>query len=220
MAPPSKKQKTAHDSTATTPLNAEDRLKFAKAIQGFADTLAKIEPLFAQIKTYDSDKLRDMDLKIESKHKQYVDLTEKLEQTYKNKQIELKQQFDEFKLAQCDALLEEFGRRVITNEEYQTLVETIQSHTETFETTVADLRKELETKYEQGKQALKTNLELQFKAEKAEIEAVNKQQIEEIRVLQAVNRQNLNELQEQRQLTKEVAMAAAKGQTSVNVGKQ
>lgn len=212
MAPVSKKQKLESEDS--------DRLLLAQAVEKLNSHLDLLDPLVQEIKAFDSKKLTSMDLEISAKKTEYLDLNTSLENDFKDAQIKIKHKLDEFKLVHCETLLKEAGLKSIDIEYYKTLTESLKDYESKFASKVEEITKELKSKHEAEKKAIEKCADLAKKAEHAVLEATVAQQKEEINVLHKVNEQHIKEIQEQRNLTKEVAMASAKGSINQTIGKQ
>lgn len=146
---------------------------------------------------------------------------------HKNKQIEIKQHLNEFKVEGCNQIAKDFNMMLIKTDEYNRVVTDAEDAKDKLET----MRNELEEKHfdemkkerEQHTKALiqeKSMSDLSHKAQTAELTAQVTQQRKEIEMLLKTIENMKFEIAEQRNLTKEVAVASSKAQITQKIGSQ
>ncbi|ARF08266.1 hypothetical protein Catovirus_1_316 [Catovirus CTV1] len=168
-------------------------------------------------------KYNELNKKLES---EYQDKTRTLQNDFKNTQIELKQKMTEHKLKACEEIAKEQNMTVIKNEDHKTLLSNVQKANhdledlkKSFNDQCNSIRNEEKTKYQLQLKQEVTTLELNHKANIAELKAQVEQQKKEIDVLQKTIENLKHEIAEQRTLTKEVAQASSKSQINQRFGK-
>ena len=198
-----------------------DRLQLAKAINNITAFGLSFKNSLDSLHEFSHQRLSDLDLKIETKKREYVDLNNNLVNDFKSNQIKTEQELNEFQLKACEKMASKYNMSVVKNEELtklkadcNKLLHDYNVSEETFNTRLnSELEKERQLYFAKLKQETVT-LELRHKMESAEIKAQCDQQKREIDVLNHTITNLKHEIAEQRQLTKEVAIASSK--SSIN----
>ena len=162
------------------------------------------------------EKYKNKKKDLQQEHKRYC--TE-IEQDCKNKQIETAQQLKEYQIEACEKIASENNYNLIAIKDYEKILSERDFSLEKlaeYELSSANLIKE---KIEMEKITLQEKLkqdtimiDLNHKAEIADLKAQTKQQLKEIEFLNKLIMNLTNEVSEQRNLTKEIAIASSKSQ--------
>jgi Skp family chaperone for outer membrane proteins len=155
----------------------------------------------------------------------YSDSNRELQNDYKNKQIEVTQKLKEFKLKGCNDMAKEFDMTVLKTEEVKNLNDTIsktqkelEELKKKFDSECAKVRGEERGRFEAELKRQKTEQELTYKTNTAEMKAQLDQQKREVQLLTNTIETLKAEIAEQRNLTIEIAQANSKGQITQNIG--
>lgn len=213
-----KKDKKDKGVILKTGQSDSDRLLLAQSIHNLVAKGDAFVSALDTLQQFSKEKLLELDILIETKKKEYTDLHVNLQNQYKDTEIKMKQNLEEYKMSSVKEILESLGMMSIKVSEYNELTADAniqkQKHIE-------ELNKMISEERERGQNALKqamTNSELSHKAEIATLKAQNEQQMKEIAVLKDTITGLKHELSEQRSLTKSVAEASSKAQISQNFG--
>lgn len=213
-------------STVKFSANDSDRLQLAQAINNFTIKGEQFVSAFDVLSNFGKERLTELDLNIESKKREFNDLTEQLENDFKNNQIKTNQRLNEFRLKACEDIANEYSMMLVSKDAWKTQQETIQKLSREMEDLTKNwtvkledaLSKERQSNEQKTQQRI-SQLELTHKAHSAELSAEVNQQKKEIVVLSNTIATLKEEIAQQRQLTKEVAMAGAKAQITQTIGK-
>ena len=156
----------------------------------------------------------------------YADSNRDLQNDYKNKQIEVTQKLREFKLKGCNDVAKEFDMTVMKSEDVKNLNDfnsRIQKELEElrkkFDAECNKVRGEERGRFEAELKRQKTEQELTYKTNTAEMKAQLDQQKREVQLLTNTIETLKAEIAEQRNLTIEIAQAGSKGQITQNISK-
>ena len=207
-----------------------DRLQLAQAINNLVVKGEGIVAALNELSLYDKEKIQSIDMKLESKKKEYADatlslteqyesLSKKLENEYADLKIKLSQQLREFKQEAAVGVLKEFNMIAIEANKYETIVEQHALLQQTSQDALQKAVKETESREKHEHQQTLHAIQLEHKATIANLEAQVSQQVKEIKVLHETISGLKHELSEQRQLTKDVAQASSKAQISQSFAK-
>ena len=202
-----------------TPHTTNDRLELAQAIHALTAHGSKFVEALTAIVAFDEQKLNEIDIKISSKVKEYEDLMRKVEMEYKNEVIATQQRLSEHQLTAATALAQSFNKVIVDKDEFQALLATAKAGEKQYEAQIAQLAAEHKKSHEASVRAIETMAALKEKATHASLVAKTEQQSIEIEVLQRQIKSQAHELAEQRELTKAVAQANAKGAITQSFGK-
>jgi len=162
------------------------------------------------------EKYKNKKKDLQQEHKRYC--TE-LDQDYKNKQIETVQQLKEYQIEACEKIASENNYNLIAIKDYEKILSERDSSLEKlaeYELSSANLIKEkIEMEKLNIQEKLKQDtivINLNHKAEIADSKAQINQQLKEIEFLNKLILNLTNEVSEQRNLTKEIAIASSKSQ--------
>lgn len=155
----------------------------------------------------------------------YSDSNRDLQNDYKNKQIEVTQKLKEFKLKGCNDMAKEFDMTLLKTEEVKNLNDTIsktqkelEELKKKFDSECTKVRGEERGRFEAELKRQKTEQELTYKTNTAEMKAQLDQQKREVQLLTNTIETLKAEIAEQRNLTIEIAQANSKGQITQNIG--
>lgn len=156
----------------------------------------------------------------------YTDSNRDLQNEYKNKQIEVTQKLREFKLKGCNDVAKEFDMTVMKSEDVKNLNELnartqkeLEELRKKFDTECNKVRGEERGRFESELKRQKTEQELTYKTNTAEMKAQLDQQKREVQLLTNTIETLKAEIAEQRNLTIEIAQANSKGQITQNISK-
>lgn len=211
-------------------LNDSDRLQLAQAINNLAVKSDSFISALTELSKFDKERLQSIDMQLESKKKEFQDETERLQYDYSKLKINLENEHADAKI-KFQQNLQSHKMETITkycNELNMTLIEKdkLQSLRVELDTLKEKCNDEREEALNQERIRSKTELnnsvktlQLEHKAEIASLSSQVNQQVKEIEVLNNTIESLKSELREQRQLTKEVAVAASKSQISQSFAK-
>lgn len=213
-------------STVKFSANDSDRLQLAQAINNFTIKGEQFITALDTLSHFGKERLTELDLNIESKKREFNDLSQQLENDFKKQQIETNQRLNEFRLKACEDIASDYQMLVVKKEAWNKQQETINNLTRELEQMKSKWNDEIETAVEKERtvqelraQQQVTRLELTHKANVAELTAEVTQQKKEIVVLTNTIDNLKDEIAQQRQLTKEVAIASSKSQITQTIGK-
>lgn len=191
--------------------NDSDRLQLAQSINNLVVRGEAFASALTELNQFSREKLVQLDTMIEAKKREYQDLMTSLENQYKDFEIKLKQNLHENKLVAVKEVLDPLNMMACDVPEYERLTTEVAA-------CQAKTQQELAKAIAEEKAAARSSLEqqantmtLSHRAEIATLKAQVEQQIKEISVLNDTIKGLKFELAEQRNLTKEVAQAGAKG---------
>lgn len=204
-----------------------NRLQLAQAINNITIAGNTFSRSIDILNNFSQEKLAELDIQIESKNRQYQDLNAQLENEFKNNQISTMHHLNEFKLKACEDVAKEFNMQVIRNEDFHKLKAELGSS----QKELADLNKSFADRlkdevarvtshYNDQLVRETSTLTLTHKAQIAELSAQTQQQKKEIEILNRTIENMKHEIAEQRNLTKEVAIAGSKAQIMQQIGKE
>lgn len=149
-----------------------------------------------------------------------------MEQQIKNTKIETEQKIKEFQIIACEEIATKNNYVLVSQNDYEKLQAELQSMKEKISEIESNFNDKLVEKIELEKNVLQDKLkqdtiaiDLNHKAEIAELNAQTKQQIKEIEFLNKLIVNLTNEVSEQRNLTKEIAKASSKAQITQSFNK-
>lgn len=155
----------------------------------------------------------------------YSESNRDLQNDYKNKQIEVTQKLKEFKLKGSLDVANEFNMTLLKTEEVKNLNDTIsktqkelEELKKKFDSECTKVRGEERGRFEAELKRQKTEQELTYKTNTAEMKAQLDQQKREVQLLTNTIETLKAEIGEQRNLTIEIAQANSKGQITQNIG--
>jgi electron transfer flavoprotein alpha subunit len=228
--------------------SGSDRLQLAQAINNLVFKGSSFVEALNTLTEFTNEKLAELDVEIESKKREYNDLVKStdseykhkmkylegeyvtrmktLETDFKNGQIETKQKLTEFELKACKEMAGKHAMLLVEKSENDkavaeknAILTELKQLKDSFTAKINEHtlleKKSFEAKLLQEK----TNADLTHKAHTAELTAQVSQQIKEIAMLNKTIENLKLEVAEQRNLTKEVANAGAKGAITQNYGK-
>lgn len=216
----SEKKKTVPTVSTTVKVNHSDsdRLQLAQAINNLVVRGESFANALDELSNFSKERLVELDLKIEAKKSEFIDLTNKLENQFKDTEIKLRQSLQENKLVAAKEVLSTLDMTTITNAEYSNITTELAQLKSTFTSSIEKAVKEEQDKAKATLSQVLTNKELAHAAEIATLKATTDQQIKEINVLKETIKNLKEEIAEQRTLTKEVAIAGSKGAIQQSFG--
>ena len=193
---------------AATPQDAV--LAFTKAIQGVSKSQDGFTKAVENLESLVSETFEGIELKLAAKQKELTDLEERFSHDERSKKLEVDLNVKEHEYDAATRILEARGEvavPTITYDELKRMFEELKA--------TRDKEVEIAVKREQDRNnkhvaVLKQTLELKNQAEVAKVEAKLEAQVMQIQVLEKTIDRATNDLNEQRKLTKDVAMASSK----------
>jgi hypothetical protein len=186
----------------------------------------KTEQLDKEFKTLNDELTETFKNKNTELLQQFKHNKKDLEQQFKNEKIDTEQQLRQYKLEACEKIATENDYKLIPLKEYEKnqseLDELKETHAELQSNTEDKIKEKIEIERQSLQEKLahhNTTIELNHKAEIAELTAQNRQQIKEIEMLNKLIINLTNEVSEQRLLTKEIAIASSKPQINQSLTK-
>jgi hypothetical protein len=207
-------------TTTETNSNISDRLDLARSIKELCTNRDKFIQALEYLKTFDEQKVSEIDMKISAKIQQYEDLKLKCENEYKNNCIQTKQKIDEFDLGACEDIVKGYNKMIVDIDVFTNLKNQVEQNEKKFKLEIENLTKQKEISHNSSIKAIENIFKLKQEAEQAKLSSQVEQQQKEINVLKDTIKMQINELAEQRALTKSVADAGSRSQISQNIGKQ
>ena len=216
----SEKKKTTTVSSTTVKVNNSDsdRLQLAQAINNLVVRGETFSAALDELANFSKERLVELDLKIEAKKSEFQDLTNKLENQYKDTEIKLRQSLQETKLVAAKEVLNGLDMTAVTNVEYSNVTSELATLKSQYKSDIEKTIKEEQDKAQTNLKQVLMNKELAHAAEIATLKATTEQQIKEINVLKETIKNLKEEIAEQRTLTKEVAIASSKGAIQQSFG--
>lgn len=216
----SKKQE--HEQTVSS-LQHEFTTKKKDLENHYAELTKKLktehDELVKKIGIDNSDKIKKCESEFADKNKQ-------LTNTYEDESIKMRRKLEADKSNACAEYAKSLGMRFGKEEEYKALTDSVQKAVQdytdlkkNFDKQCAQAREEERIKCQSKLENDTKTMELTHKANNAQLLAQVEQQKKEILVLNSTIENLKNELKEQRELTKQVAMASSKGQITQTIGK-
>jgi hypothetical protein len=203
--------------------------------QEHTDELLKLEKEYedknSKLTAHFEDKTSKLTSHYEEKNKKldedYKDKNKSLQNEFKNTQIDIQQKLSEFKLKSCEEMAKQFNMLLIKADDHKITLDNInRANTEleqlhkTIDSKCNAIQQEEKTKCETRLKHQVSTLELNHKAEVAEMKAQLEQQKKEIEVLCKTIDHFKHEIAEQRTLTKDIALASSKSQIHQKFGKE
>jgi DNA repair exonuclease SbcCD ATPase subunit len=185
-------------------------LALTKALQGITKAEDGFSKSVNTLKELLTETFSDLETRIEAKNKEFGDLKIKFDQEEKNKKIEISQNIREHGYDAAKEILEKRNEIAVSQEDYNNLQENFIKLKKLKDEEVS---RAVGAEHERNKdhvEAMRQTLELQKKAEVAQVEARLESQLQHIDVLKETIANLKSDLDEQRKLTKDVAQAAAK----------
>jgi len=187
------------------------------------NTLMAKQDAFAKsveaLKTFSDEALSNLILEIDVKQNELDELEKKLVVREKDGKICLDQKLREYGYKEASKIVTSRGEHIIHKEEYENLVSENKDLRDTLESKVQTIKEEQLALHKKQLSATITNLELKHKAETATLTAQTEQNNREIVHLNKTIENLRNEIEAQRLLTKEVAIAGKQGAISQTFGK-
>lgn len=174
-----------------------------KAEDGFEKSVSKLSELLTET-------FSDFETRLEAKQKELSQLKLHYEQEEKNKKIEVDQNVRAYSYEAAKEILTERNEVAVREEDYKQLRDDYAELRSTKEQEIRDSVTAERKRNERHIEALKRTFELQKQAEVAQVQARLETQIQHIEVLKDTINNLKNDLEKQRELTKDVAQAASK----------
>lgn len=202
-------RRKATSKTETT----DSAIALTKAIQGITKAQDGFTKSVEQLNALVSDTFNDLELKLKTKQNELSQLEDKYVEEERSRKLEVDLNIKEHGYSVAQDILADRGEQavpIVTYEELKRMYEELkQSHD-------ADIENAVKREHDRNNaltSTLKKTLELQNVAEVAKVQAQLEAQVKQIQVLESTIERITHDLDEQRKLTKEVALASA---TSAN----
>ena len=209
---PSRRTTTGTNGTTSTVTSQNSVLAFTKAIQGVSKSQESFEKAVEGLNSLISETFSELELKLNAKQKEVNDLEEKYTYDERSKKLEVDLNVKEHGYDAAVKILEERGEvpvASITYDELKRMYEELKTSRDT------EVKEAVEREQERNNHhvaVLKETLELKNQAEVAKVQAQLEAQVMQIKVLETTIDRCTKDLDEQRKLTKDVAMASANKQ--------
>jgi hypothetical protein len=198
---PSKKR--ASSSSSSTPEN--DSLALTKSIINIKKQQESFEKSVNECKKLIEDHLEDLELKTTAKRKAMVELDEDYESKKKTKRIELDQEIRAYGYQEALKIIKEHKEVAISEADLAKLNKELQELKQNRATEMAEVLRQEKEKYEKEMKTFQTTSDLRHQTEVATQAATIKQLQNHIQVLEKQTQSLQQDIEKQRELTKNVA---------------
>lgn len=205
---PPRTSQTTQPRAASVPKDVN--IAFTKAIQSITKNQEGFNKSVESLQTLISDTFSELELKVNAKKKELSELEEKYIHDEKNMKLSVNLNVKEYGYQAALKILEEREEIAISKEVYENLKNSYEELKKTKDQEVKDAITRENTRNNQHVAVLKQTLELQKQAEVAKVSAELQSQVKHITILEQTVERVAKDLDEQRKLTKDVAMASAK----------
>lgn len=196
-----------------------ERLQLTNAINNLMTRGDSFVKALEELQEFNKETLTNLDIKIDVKKKEYQDMCISLENDFTNLKIKLQQDLNEFKVVACKEILSGVGMIAVDEKEYDKINNDYQGILSTMEEKISNEIHQEKVKHQDQLNIALNTKDLQHKAETATYKSQIEQQTKEIQVLKDTITNLKQEIAAQRELTKEVAQAGAKGSITQTFGK-
>ena len=206
--------------TATKSSKSEsDTLAFAKAINKLVQKQEDFTTAIEDLKNLNAENMTSIQLELKSKREELNNLTKEFDVKKKDLQIKVDQEFNEYSYEKAKEIIGERGEIPVDEEEYTELESAVEQSKEEMEEEMQEKISEEQQKAKQAlAQALK-NKDLEHKAHIANLQAEVEQLKKERKIFESTIKNLREDIEAQRQLTKQVAEASKSGAISQTFGK-
>ena len=195
------------------------KLTLAKSINAIVTKQDAFTKAVDALNSFKEETLNELALQIEAKQSELEELEKQFKVKQKDGEIEVSQRIKEFGYDEAVKIIQENGQIVVLEEEYEGLKNANQDLRLKLEADLDKIREEEKASHKRALSAALSNMELKHKAETAVLTATADQKEREVEHLNNTIISMKQEINEQRTLTKEVAMAGAKGAVTQTFGK-
>lgn len=185
-------------------------LNFTKAIQGVTKAQDSFGKNVEGLKELISGTFNELELKLNSKQKELNDLEEKFSHNERSRKLEVDLNIKEHGYEAALDILKERGEVAVPEVTYEELKRMYSDLKASRDSDIDSVVKREQERNNKHIAVIKQTLELQNKAEVAKIQAQLEAQVKQVEVLQSTIERLTKDLDEQRKLTKDVAMASSK----------
>ena len=207
-------------STKTKGGAKSERLRLAESISNFSKKQGSFLEAYDDLKLYQEDIFKDLDLQIDTKQLELNELSKKYKNMDTDLKIECDQRIKEYRYDEAVRILSEKDEIPIQASELESLRDELDLLKSDFDIRVEDgLASEKKSSAKAMSMAI-VNSNLKHAAEIAEIKALSVQKANEVDVLYKSIENLKFEIAEQRKQTQSVAEAGKQGAISQNFGKQ
>lgn len=193
-------------------------LAFTKAIQNVSKSQESFNKSVEGLESLIYDTFAELELKLCAKKKELVELDEKFAYDERKRKLEVDLNVKEHGYKAALKALGERGEVAVSDSSYSELKRLYEELKTSRETEVQTAVAREQERNAEHVNVLKQTLELKNQAEVAKVQAQLESQVNQIKVLESSIDRLARDLDEQRKLTKDVAMAASKqGQMYLNI---
>ena len=182
-----------------------ERLELAKAIQALSGKIDGLQQATQKVVDMNENTIKDLDLEIETRKKNFDDLKNDMKNYEKNERIRIDQELAEYKRNAAIDILKEFDDVPIDKDELDGLREELTELKADRKKELDDIIKDERKKADTGKNIALQNLELKHKADVAQLNAQVSQMTKEISSLNNMVDTYKGEITAQRELTRQIA---------------
>lgn len=207
-------------TTSSVKVEDSERIQLAKTLRDLTSTQVAFLEAVEGFKTWTSDKVSEFDALIEEKKDQLKVLGDQLKVNEKENAIKISQFIREKEHEAAVEFLEKAGEVAIPKEKYEALLAAVAASEQARSTELDKLKAECTADKKAAISTITKQLELEHKAAFATAEATANQLREQIKLYEQTISSLREEVDKQRQLTKSVADASAKGQITQTFDKR
>ncbi len=193
-----------------TPVAKDTNIAFTKAIQSIVKNQESFDKAVTNLNTLISDTFSELELKVNAKKKELNALEEKYTHDEKNMKLSVDLNVKEYSYNAATKIIEERDEVAVSKEVYENLKKSYEDLKKTKDDEIKEAVCSENKRNKEHVEVLKQTLELQKQAEVAKVSAQLQSQVKHIEILEQTVDRVAKDLDEQRKLTKDVAMASAK----------
>lgn len=197
----------------------EDRAKLINILQKIDSQQKAFKEVVSTLDTYSSEKLTELQQKIDAKNEEYEILEKNILNDLKDSQIQIDQELKEYKLEACKKICDSLSKVIIPKEELEATRKELSDLKNNFQKKCDEILKEEQTRSKIALNSAVSNAKVALDLEVCKLQSENQNKSKEIKLLQDLLENQKLELQKQRELTQKVAEAGSKAQISQNIGK-
>ena len=203
------RSKSNRTNIKTTDSN-NSNIALTKALQNITKNQTGFDKSVLDLSSLISETFGELELKINARQKELSDLDEKFTHSEKQKKLEVDLNVKEHGYQAALQFLENRDEIAVSKHHYDELKQTYENLKQTKDIDVKEAVSREQKRNNSHVAVLKQTLELQKQAEVAKVSAELSSQVKHIQILEKTIERVANDLNEQRKLTKDVALASAK----------
>lgn len=199
--------------------SSKARLALSKSISALTAKQDAFTKAVESLKLLNEEALLDLDLQIEQKTNEITELEKKLKNDEIDEKIRIDQDLKKYGYEAAEKIIEEHGKVAMYQEDYDDLKTSYDTLVKNKDEEIKKIREEEHAKHKKELNACISNIELKYKAEHAELNAKVAEKDNEVKLLNRTIDSLRDEIKLQRELTKEVAVAAKQSAIQQSFGK-